>query len=270
MAFAPPGTLVPPQRSCRLGNVTTAERPTADPEPSFPPASDAAPAAPAPPPDDAPQAQPASPTATRHDLQLGRRLFHLANGVTVATAYALLFTQSQVVRLFGIVACLVYIADRVRIHYPELLASAPWVNERFFRAEEHVRESAMTPYAIAILLTILTVPKPAALIAIYTLAIADPLSAVVGITWGRHRIVPGKSVEGSSAFLIATGAIAFAVLTWAVPEAALAARVQAALLIAVLAAVCESLPLRIDDNLTIPLAVGFVGWLVCAVVGVPL
>ena len=250
--------------------MTTAERPAADPEPSSPRPEDAALTTPVPAPDDAAPAEPASPTATRHDLQLGRRLFHLANGVAIATAYALLFTQSQVVRLFGIAACLVYIADRVRIHYPELLASVPWVNERFFRAEEHVRESAMTPYAIAILLTILTVPKPAALIAIYTLAIADPLSAVVGLTWGRHRIVPGKSVEGSSAFLVATGAIAYAVLSWAVPEAALAARVQAALLIAVLAAVCESLPLRIDDNLTIPLAVGFVGWLVCALVGVPL
>jgi dolichol kinase len=46
----------------------------------------------------------------------------------------------------------------------------------------------MTPYAIAVLLTILSVPKPAALIAIYTLAIADPAAAVVGITWGRRRL----------------------------------------------------------------------------------
>lgn len=210
-----------------------------------------------------------APTATRRDLQIGRRLFHLANGVAIATAYAILFTQAQVVRLFGITACLVYILDRVRIHYPELLQRVPWVNERFFRAEEHVRESAMTPYAIAILLTILTFPKPVALIAIYTLAIADPLSAIVGIRFGRRRIVPGKSVEGSAAFLVATAAVAFTVLTWASPEAAPAERIEASLLIAVLGAVCESLPLRIDDNLTIPLAVGFLGWLACAFAGVP-
>jgi len=209
-----------------------------------------------------------APTATRRDLQLGRRLFHLANGVSIATAYALLFTQATVVRLFGITACLVYILDRVRIHYPELMARVPWVNDRFFRAEEHLRESAMTPYAIAILLTILTFPKPVALIAIYTLAIADPLSAVVGIRWGRRRIVAGKSIEGSSAFLVATAAVAFTVLSWASPEASLAARIEASALIAVLATVCESLPLRIDDNLTIPLAVGFLGWIACALVGV--
>lgn len=35
-------------------------------------------------------------TATRSDLQLGRRLFHLANGVAIGSAYAVLFTRSQV------------------------------------------------------------------------------------------------------------------------------------------------------------------------------
>jgi len=234
--------------------MATADQPTIEPPPADERKADATSAD-------------AAPTATRHDLQLGRRLIHLANGVAIASAYAVLFTQTQLVRLFGITACLVYILDRVRIHYPELLRRVPWVNERFFRAEEQLRESAMTPYAIAILLTILTFPKPVALIAIYTLAVADPLSAIVGISWGRHRIVPGKSIEGSLAFLVATAAVAFAVLSWATPASA-GARIGASLLIAVLAAVCESLPLRIDDNLTIPLAVGFLGWIVCALAGV--
>ena len=105
-----------------------------------------------------------APSATRHDLHLGRRLFHLLNGVATATAYALLFTHEQVVHIFGTVACLVYIIDRIRIAYPEAVARrAPWVNRTLVRAEEQVREAAMTPYAIAVLLTILTVPKLAAL-----------------------------------------------------------------------------------------------------------
>jgi len=243
--------------------MTTANQPTDDlpgPDPAAGAAQRTAPS-------DDDVAQPGAPTASRRDLQLGRRLVHLANGLAVATAYAVLFTQAQVVRLFGITACLVYILDRVRIHYPELLRRVPWVNERFFRAEEQLRESAMTPYAIAILLTILTFPKPIALIAIYTLAIADPLSAVVGIRWGRRRIVPGKTVEGSLAFLVATAAVVYAVLTWATPTP-LATRIEVSLIIAFFAAACESLPLRIDDNLTIPLAVGFLGWITCAVAGV--
>jgi hypothetical protein len=38
------------------------------------------------------RAEDGAPAATRHDLQLGRRLFHLLNGVVTATAYALCFT----------------------------------------------------------------------------------------------------------------------------------------------------------------------------------
>jgi dolichol kinase len=210
-----------------------------------------------------------SPTATRRDIQIGRRLFHLSNGVAIATAYALLFTHTQIVYLFGTIACLIYILDRVRIHYPELMRRVPWVNERFFRTEEQFREAAMTPFAIAILLTLITFPKPIALIAVYTLGIADPLSAVVGITWGRRRIVPGRTVEGSLAFLVATVAVASAVLAWAFPEVPLGPRLWASLLIGILGALCETLPLRIDDNLTIPLAVGFSGWIVCALFGIP-
>ncbi len=215
------------------------------------------------------QARGREPTATRSDLQLGRRLFHLTNGVAIATAYALLFTRSQVVHLFGIVACLVYILDRVRMHYPELLERAPWVNRSFFRAEEQVREAAMTPFAIGVLLTILTFPKPVSLIAIYALGIADPLSAIVGITWGRRRVVSRKTVEGSLAFFFATAAISGLVLAWTTPMAP-AVLATIALLVAAVGTVCEALPLRIDDNLTIPLAVGFGAWAACFVAGVPI
>lgn len=213
------------------------------------------------------QARTGEPTATRMDLQLGRRLFHLTNGVAIGTAYALLFTRAQIIHLFGIVACLVYVLDRIRMHYPELLHGAPWVNDRFFRAEEQVREAAMTPFAIGVLLTILTFPKPIAVIAIYALGIADPLSAVVGITWGRRHVVPRKTVEGSLAFFAATAAIAGAVLAWTTPVT-LGIGIAIAALVAAIGAVCEALPLRIDDNLTIPLAVGFGAWIACALLGV--
>src|SRR5205814_605793 len=118
----------------------------------------------------------------------------------------------------------------------------------------------MIPYAIAVLLTILTVPKLAALVAIYTLAVADPLAAVVGIRYGRRRIARDRTLEGSLAFSAATLVIVAFVLGWGADAPALA----------LAAAGCELLPLRIDDNLTIPLFVGFTTWIVAALFGVPL
>jgi dolichol kinase len=211
-----------------------------------------------------------APTATRRDLQLGRRLFHLVNGVATATAYALFFSHEQVVQIFAVIACLVYIVDRVRIAYPETVARrAPWVNRSFVRAEEQVREAGMTPFAIAVLLTILAVPKLAALVAIYTLAIADPLAAVVGIRFGRRRIADDRSLEGSLAFFGAAVAIAALVLRWGTGAPGLTIT-GASAIIGIAAAGCELLPLRIDDNLTIPIFVGFATWAITALFGVPL
>jgi diacylglycerol kinase (CTP) len=210
------------------------------------------------------------PSATRSDLQLGRRLFHLLNGVAVATAYALLFTHEEVVQIFGAIACTVYVVDRVRIAYPEAVARhAPWVNHTLVRAEEQVREAAMTPFAIAVLLTILAVPKLAALVGIYTLAIADPLAAVVGIRFGRRRIAHDRTLEGSLAFFVAAVGIAALVLHWG-SDASLPTLAGASAAIGMAAAGCELLPLRIDDNLTIPIVVGFATWGITALFGVRL
>ncbi len=209
-----------------------------------------------------------APSATRDHLQLGRRLFHLLNGVVTATAYALFFTHEQIIHTFGAIACIVYIADRVRIAYPEAVARhAPWMNRTFVRAEEQVREAAMTPFAIAALLTIIAVPKLAALIAIYTLGIADPLAAIVGIRFGRHRITQNRSWEGSLAFFAATVVIAATVLTWGSAAAALTIS-ECALTIGTVAAICEVVPLRVDDNLTIPIFVGFASWAIAGGFGV--
>lgn len=208
-----------------------------------------------------------APAATRHDLQLGRRLFHLLNGVLTATAYALLFTHEQVVHIFGTIACVVYVVDRVRIAYPEAVARrAPWVNRLLVRAEEQVHESAMIPYAISVLLTVLTFPKRAALIGIYALAVADPLAAIVGIRYGRRRIADDRSLEGSLVFFAATSLIAAFVLGWG-SDVSMLAIAWAAGTIGLAGAICEALPLRIDDNLTIPLCVGFVTWIVAALFG---
>src|SRR5262245_19658058 len=217
----------------------------------------------------APVTETPAPMATRSDLQLGRRLFHAANGTTVGAVYAVLVSQIQVVRMFGTVACLVYVADRIRIRYPELVERAPWVTRYIVRAEEQFRESAMIPYVIGTLLTILTFPKAVAISAIWTLAIADPLSAIVGIQWGRRRLLPNRTVEGSLAFFTATFVVTLLALVlvagnpWSTAAAA-------SVLVGLAAAAFDLAPLRLDDNLTIPLFVGFVGWVTAAAFGLTL
>jgi len=125
----------------------------------------------------------------------------------------------------------------------------------------------MIPYAIAVLLTILTFPKPVALIAIYTLGIADPLAAVVGIRWGTREVIPDRSIEGMTAYFVAALVVAATVLTCATAVEPTRA-FGAALVIACAATAFELVPLRLDDNLTIPLFVGFTAWITCALSGI--
>ena len=135
------------------------------------------------------------------------------------------------------------------------------------RAEEQLKESAMVPYAFAVLLTIITFPKPIALVAIYTLAIADPLSAIFGIKYGKRRIVPHKSLEGSAAFFISTFLITLGVLAVYTGGVSLGI-FMVTLAVAFVTSGFEMLPLKLDDNLTIPLFTAFALWILCETFGI--
>ncbi|MBF0360683.1 MAG: hypothetical protein HQK49_06715 [Oligoflexia bacterium] len=207
---------------------------------------------------------------SRHNLQLGRRLFHLVNGATIATMYNLFWEHSQVVYIIGLGASLIYIAEQIRLAYPDFASKLSWFSNFLLRAEEELKESAAIPYAMALLLTIISFPKTVAIIAIYTLSISDPLSAIIGITYGKKKLAKNKSLEGSSAFFISTFAICFLVLITSVSSAHLLAIFKASFLIAFIVSAFELIPLRLDDNLTIPLFTAVVSWPILRFVGIPL
>jgi len=207
------------------------------------------------------------PLPTRQNLQIARRFFHMANGVAVATLYWISFNHSQMVHALGTIACVLYVFEQIRISYPEKAQKFIPMTKFIMRAEEQLKESAMVPYAFAVLLTIITFPKPIALVAIFTLAIADPLSAIIGIKYGKRRIVSHKSLEGSAAFFISTLVVSLFVL--GIYSGGLNGMVALiSLLVAFLASGFEMLPLKLDDNLTIPLFTASILWIICESMGV--
>lgn len=208
------------------------------------------------------------PQNTRHNLQLARRAFHCISGLAVAFIYQRYLEHQQVVYILGTSACVLYFLEQIRINYPEYGNQISVFNKYFIRAEEHLKESASIPYIMAVLLTILSFPKMVALVAIYTLAVADPLSAIIGIRWGKHKIGQRKSVEGSLAFFIATFGVCWYVL-YSQNYPLSGHHYFAAFLLAVLTTAFELIPLRIDDNLTIPLFTAAVLWPIFAIFSIP-
>ncbi len=194
----------------------------------------------------------ALPLMDRHKLQLGRRLGHLATGSLMGLTYLMVLNHQQVIYLLGAISCIVYLLEQIRINYPELQDFFAPITRLFFRAEEQLKESAAIPYVMGVLLCIITFPKESAIIGILTLAICDPLSAIVGISFGRKKIMGHKTWEGSLAFFTFSALISYFILS-----TQLHLSMGQNILISILTALCSSfmeiLPIRIDDNLTIPL-----------------
>lgn len=95
-------------------------------------------------------------------------------------------------------------------------------------------------------ISLIIFPDNVAAAAIGVLAVSDAISTIIGINYGRHKIVsnPSKSIEGMAGFFVS----AFIILLFFVTP-------LKALIIAFLASDTELLPL--NDNITIPFVVGF-------------
>jgi len=188
---------------------------------------------------------------TRNNIQISRRLIHMGMGIFAATLYNLSVAHQQAVYLLGTCASVMYIFEQLRVSYPEYSEKFNIITKYFLRAEEQLQESASVPYAMALLLTILSFPKIVAVTAIYILAIADPLSAIIGIKFGKHPWSKGKTLEGSGAFFIST--FLCILITFGSTLQYSVAVFILALFAAIIITLFEAIPIRIDDNLTIPL-----------------
>tara|TARA_B100000925_G_scaffold229230_1_gene177734 strand:+ start:4083 stop:4949 length:867 start_codon:yes stop_codon:yes gene_type:complete len=206
-----------------------------------------------------------APSKTRKDLQLPRRAFHFSCGVGSGLIYMLFLSHQQAVYILGIATTVFYVLEQLRINYPNAIYLKQ-LNQYFLRAEEQLKESAAIPYLMALLLTIISFPKSIALVAIFTLATADPLSAIIGIRFGKRRLVKEKSIEGSLAFFVASFVVTFSIL-FAIPGNQLWSVLAVTFLSSTFITAFEMIPIKLDDNLTIPLMKAIILWIITSYVG---
>lgn len=160
---------------------------------------------------------------------------------------------------FGTAATAIFIAGMMAAHsvseYLRLSGrSAPLLTAVTRMAMRNYSDEKQTAFvkaplyfAAGILLSLLVFPAPYNYVAIAVVTLGDGFASVVGRTYGRHKIPRsgGKTVEGTAAGI----ACAFAgSLLFAPPSIALIA--------ALVGMTAELLPLRVSDNLTVPLLSG--------------
>lgn len=120
---------------------------------------------------------------------------------------------------------------------------------------EQKRLNGATYVLIAATVAIFVFPKMIAVTGFLILIISDLTAALVGKRFGRHRFL-GKSVEGSAAFFLS--ALLVVLLTPKVNY--IAGEYFIGAVAAAVGTIVEALPIQIDDNLSIPMSVGFTMW----------
>lgn len=181
--------------------------------------------------------------------ELGRKLLHIAVGLI---AFSLHYLGS----FWAAVLAMVAISFNVFL-LPRLGGKRLW--------REHERDFGQSigmvlyPTAVLLLILIFWTRLEVAAAVWGILAFGDGMAAIVGMALGRHKLPwnADKSWVGTLAYVVFGGAGATVLLMWTTPgryEATFA--VTVCLAAAVLAAILESLPQGLDDNLGVPLVSG--------------
>lgn len=202
-----------------------------------------------------------------------RNGFHIANGILSATLYSLIDDRNVMLQIaFGYTGWMLSMELARRLS-PRINR---WLVDVVFgwmaRPAEAWRMNSATWYGLAISLMLLaSAPREACIAAVLTLGFGDPVAALVGKRFGKHKLIGNKTLEGALGFAVAA---TLAVLGWAalMQPAVLAAApvpwlaaLRLALVAGVSGAAIELVSKRIDDNFSIPLVVSAA----CALAGMP-
>jgi len=173
--------------------------------------------------------------------ELGRQMIHVLIGITLIV-FIFMFGKTKLVALTFFTLLIGSVLINMKL-IGQKIGMAEWFEKQFEREDALLPGWGSAWYVAGFLLlaTVLTDTNQIAA-GIFVLGISDAASTIIGKTLGKHKLPynKNKSIEGSVAFFISALPAWFFVGEIIIP-------------IAFLAALVESLPLKIDDNITIPL-----------------
>jgi acyl phosphate:glycerol-3-phosphate acyltransferase len=177
---------------------------------------------------------------------IARAFIHASLGVVIAGVLLLMGKNLVAAVLFPVAACFLGL-EWLRFRK---LAFNRWLVKQlalFMRIEEETRLTGAFYYLTGTAVTVLVFPREISVTAILFLAFGDPVAALVGGKWGR-KWVWGKSLEGNLACLVVCILVGIISVSFQ-PDLSIWVTITGAFF----AAVFEALPLRVNDNITIPI-----------------
>jgi dolichol kinase len=188
-------------------------------------------------------------------MNLPRSFFHVGSGIVIVLA-SVLFEETTLFAIAASFAALGWILEGTRRIWPAWNS----VLMRLFRPVAHSHEAhgvnSATWYVTAWAILLVTTHEQAANVGVLALAFGDPVAGVVGRKIGRRKLLAGKTLEGSIAFLAATALVGAAYLA-ALVGVPVGKALATAALAGLVGATAELLSTRVDDNLSVPLLAGW-------------
>lgn len=196
-----------------------------------------------------------SPLRMRSDLHLARKAWHISTGLLGLIAYKRSGVTADytatVLLVFAIVA---FTFEFLRLRNEKLNQLAMLLMKPVMRESEKNSVSGMPFYALGVSLALFFFPERIAILAILFLIFADPIASFFGILYGRDKILPNKSLQGTvAAFSVCYIATIAYGLIYIGPSMDLLVFAIAAGVIGSISEMCSQF---IDDNLCIPVVSG--------------
>jgi diacylglycerol kinase (CTP) len=196
-----------------------------------------------------------SPLRLRSDLHIARKLWHMATGLIGFAIYhkSGLSTDTMAAGLLVFSAC-AFLVEFLRLRNEKMNQFLMVLMKPVMRESEKTSVSGLPFYALGVSLSLFFFPPTIAVLSVLFLIFADPIASFCGILYGRDKILPNKSLQGT----IAAFAVCYIVtlvygLINASPSMNLLVFSIAAGAIGAVSELCSQF---VDDNLCIPVISG--------------
>lgn len=191
----------------------------------------------------------------RSDLHLARKLFHVSGSGLMLVPYLVLgFSRETMAGIVGAVLTFVMATEYSRMKWPAVNAVAAKVMGPLLRDTELDRWSGIPFYMASCMFAFLVFPHHIVVLSILYLAFGDPSSSFFGVLYGKNRLFPNKSLQGTMGGFVVCALATWIYFNWAgLPREKL---LVFTMIGGFAGSLAELLPLHIDDNFSIPVVSG--------------
>jgi diacylglycerol kinase (CTP) len=193
--------------------------------------------------------------AQRSDLHLARKFFHMSGALVFLIPFLFLdFSQEKMAAILGTVLAGVMSLEYSRSRWEWVNGIAVRVMGPVMRQSEVNQLTGIPFYMASCLFAFLIFPHHIAVLSILYLAFGDPFSSFFGVLYGKNKLFPNKSLQGTLGGFMVCVIVTAAYLIWQGFDPSYILILS--LLGGFSGSLAELLPLNVDDNFAIPVISG--------------